>query len=200
MTAGDLAIRWRDCFLEIIQEPSRAALLKDAAISVALMDWTAQLTASVVRSCEALGWCAAAKGHTSHRLPKAGQEFLALDVMAFPGKGEADLPARWPLPITAVELENSVRDERVAYSLWKVLCVKADLRIVFAYRPDWDKARQIVTMLEGEVIGSLTIAQRDTLGGQTILVLGSRGEGETFPWGYFKFWKLDANLGRFIKI
>jgi len=200
MTKGDLAIRWRDCFLEIIQEPSRAARLKDAAISEALMDWTAQLTASVVRSCESLGWCAAAKGHTSSRLPQAGQEYLALDVMAFPGNGEAELPARWPLPLAAFELENSVKDERVAYSLWKVLCVKADLRVVFAYRPDWEKARQIVAMLEGEVVGSLTISQRDTLGGQTVLVLGSRGEGETFPWGYFKFWKLDANLGRFIKI
>ncbi len=120
--------------------------------------------------------------------------------MAFPGNGEADLSARWPLPVAAFELENSVKDERVAYSLWKVLCVKAHLRVVFAYRPDWEKARQIVAMLEGEVVDSLTISQRDTLGGQTVLVLGSRGEGETFPWGYFKFWKLDANLGRFIKI
>jgi len=37
------------------------------------------------------------------------------------------------------------------------------------------------------------------LGGETVVVLGSRGEGETFPWGYFKFWSLDPNLGRFEK-
>lgn len=120
--------------------------------------------------------------------------------MAFPSDAEVDCPIRWPLPVAVFELENSNNDDRVAYSLWKVLCVRADLRVVFAYRPDWEKARQVVAVLEGEVVGSLTIPQRESLGGQTVLVMGSRGEGETFPWGYFKFWKLDANLGRFIKI
>jgi hypothetical protein len=38
------------------------------------------------------------------------------------------------------------------------------------------------------------------LRGQTLLVTGSRGEGESFPWGFFKLWRLDANLGRFEKI
>jgi len=196
----DLASQWENCFLDIIQEPSQAARLKDAATLEALVDWTAQLTESVVRSCSALGWCAAAKGHSLNRLPQPGQEYLGLDVMAFPCGAEVDRPIRWPLPFAVFELENRTNDDRVAYSLWKVLCVRADLRVVFAYRPDWEKARQIVAMLEREVVSSLTISQRDTLGGQTILALGSRGEGETFPWGYFKFWKLDANLGRFIKI
>ena len=36
--------------------------------------------------------------------------------------------------------------------------------------------------------------------GETAVVIGNRGEGETFPWGYFKFWLLDANLGRFEKV
>jgi hypothetical protein len=29
------------------------------------------------------------------------------------------------------------------------------------------------------------------------VIVGSRGEGEVFPWGYFKVWQLDANLGQF---
>lgn len=33
-----------------------------------------------------------------------------------------------------MELENSRDSERIAYSLWKVLCVRAELRIVFCYR------------------------------------------------------------------
>jgi hypothetical protein len=39
-----------------------------------------------------------------------------------------------------------------------------------------------------------------TLGGETVLVVGNRGEGGTFPWGHFKCWRLDANLGRFEKV
>jgi hypothetical protein len=35
---------------------------------------------------------------------------------------------------------------------------------------------------------------------ETVLVVGNRGKGETFPCGYFKFWMLDTNLGRFEKV
>ena len=87
----------------------------------------------------------------------------------------------------------------MAYSLWKVLCVRAPLRVLFAYRPDWEKARSLVGKFQDDVIGSLTIEQRTALEGDTVIVMGSRGEGGTFPWGYFKVWKLDTNLGRFEK-
>jgi hypothetical protein len=42
--------------------------------------------------------------------------------------------------------------------------------------------------------------QRATFGGQTVLMVGNRGEGETFPCGYFKSWMLDSNLSHFKKI
>src|SRR5262249_48828235 len=32
------------------------------------------------------------------------------------------------------------------------------------------------------------------------LVVGERGEGETFPWASFKVWLLESNLGRFAKV
>ena len=51
-----------------------------------------------------------------------------------------------------------------------------------------------------DVVGGLRPEQRIAFHGQTVLVVGNRGEGETFPWGYFKFWLLNANLGRFEKV
>jgi hypothetical protein len=53
----------------------------------------------------------------TRRLPQAGKEYLGLDVTAFPEGKEP----RWPLPVAVFELENSPSDNRVAYSLWKVL-------------------------------------------------------------------------------
>ena len=38
------------------------------------------------------------------------------------------------LSLRVIELENSSREDMIAYSLWKVLCVRADLRVVFCYR------------------------------------------------------------------
>jgi hypothetical protein len=179
-----------------MQDSSTAAPLKVAALAGQLADWTACLTGAVVRSCESLGWQASGKGHPLALLPQAGQEYLGIDVMAFAGNSTL----RWPLPLAAFELENHLKDDRVAYSLWKVLCLRVGLRVVFAYRPDWERIRQLVNAVGADVISGLRPEQRTSLDGQTVLVVGNRGEGETFPWGYFKFWMLDTNLGRFEKV
>jgi hypothetical protein len=136
---------------------------------------------------------ASARWNPSKRLPQAGKEFLGLDVTAFAGGTEP----RWPLPLAVFELENHRTDRRVAYALWKVLCVRAGLRVVFAYRPDWEQGRQLVSTLARDVVGSLTPEQRACLDGQTVLIVGNRGEGPTFPWGYFKTWVLNPGLGQF---
>ncbi len=189
---------WWDRFLEDVRESECAAPLKEASLSENLADWTRLTTEAVVRSCEALGWAAAARGHRLNRLPEPASEYLALDAMAFPSRENSD--ARWPLPLAVFELENSPRDDRVGYSLWKVLCVRAPLRMVFSYRRDWERTRDLMDHLANEVVGSLSPAERVALGGETAVVTGSRGESETFPHGYFKLWLLDTNLGKFDRI
>src|SRR5262245_3724974 len=193
---GSLFQQWQAAFLLHVQDPPTASPLKEAAVAGQLADWTACLTTAVVRSCEALGWRAAGKGHPLALLPQAGQEYLGIDVIAFTGTAST----RWPLPLAAFELENHLKDDRVAYSLWKVLCLRVGLRVVFAYRPDWERSRQLVNAVAADVIGGLRPEQRTAIDGQTVFVVGNRGEGETFPWGYFKFWMLDTNLGRFEKV
>lgn len=189
---------WWDAFLKQIQEPCQAASLKQASLAEDLKEWTRMATQSVVRACNATGWEAAARGHRLERLPEGGGEYLSLDVMAFPQRDSSE--ARWPLPVAVFELENSARNDRVAYSLWKVICVRAELRVVFAYRQDWLQARQLIEQLGTEVIAGFSPHQRMMLGGETAVVVGSRGEGETFPYGYFKLWLLDVNLGRFDRV
>jgi hypothetical protein len=184
---------WKDAFLRHVQDESVAAPLKEAAVSGNLAEWTASLTTVVVQSCVALGWRAAGKGHKLALLPKAGQEYLGIDVMAFAGESAG----RWFFPLAAFELENSPSDDRVAYSLWKVLCLRARLRVVFAYRPDWEQGRKLVHAVCEDVLGKLPPEDRVALKGETVMIVGNRGENETFPWGYFKFWMLDLNLGRF---
>jgi hypothetical protein len=186
--------RWRTSFLHVVQESETAARLKAASLTADLKVWTSCLTAVVVRSCTAIGWRAAAKGHPLDLLPQVGQEYLSIDVMAFAAPAEG---VRWPLPLAVFELENVRRKDRIAYSLWKVLCVRAELRVVFAYR---EESRQLVNNLCDDVIDGLTIPERAALKSETVLVVGNRGEGQTFPWGYFTYWLLDTNIGRFERI
>jgi hypothetical protein len=195
----DLGDRWWQVFLAGVRTYENAGPLKGAALAGRAKDWTGLLTGVVVRSCRELGWQAAAKGFALDLLPQAGQEYLGMDVMAFATAGP-DAARGWRFPVAVFELENSRNDDRVAYSLWKVLCMRCRLRVVFAYRRDWEEARQLVARLATEVIGPIGFPEREALAGQTLLVVGSRGEDDTFPWGYFKVWALAANLGSFEKV
>lgn len=198
ISAQSVAKQWREAFLTTVQSFENAGPLKEAALAGKLAAWTKLLTAVLVQSCQRIGWSAAAKGHPLSLLPQLGQEYLGMDVMAFdPVSSQGP---SWLFPVAVFELENSRDDDRVAYSLWKVLCLSCRLRVVFAYRRDWDQGRQLVNELATKVIGAMSIPQRNELNGETLLVIGSRGEGDNFPWGYFKLWELSTNLGRFEKI
>lgn len=170
--------------------------LKTAALAEDLKSWTSLLTAITVTSCQEMGWHAAGKGHGGKALPTSRQEYLGIDTLAFLS---APTHPVWQWPVAAIELENSTSDRGVAYSLWKVLCVHASLRVVFAYRRDWAKGRALVSHLAERVIVPLATGNPAAIDGPVLIALGSRGEGETFPHGYFKFWKLDTNVREFVK-
>ncbi len=190
--------KWWNAFWDRLQQPAQAGPLKVAAIGGDLKKWTSNLTAVVVQSCQDMEWRAAAKGFKLSLLPQSGQEFLGIDVLAFGGPTAAQRQI-WHFPIAAFELENSRSDDRVAYSLWKVLCLRVSLRVVFAYRSDWEEARGLIGSLTRDVISALSPQERTALHCETIVVIGSKGEGSTFPWGYFKMWNLELNTGRFEK-
>jgi hypothetical protein len=196
MATAGLARSWVDSFFRILQTHEVAVGLKEAALAAALGVWTEELTSVVAVTCQELGWRAAAKGHLCDVLPLARHEYLALDVMAFPLGGIT----RWPFPLAVFELENSREEDHIAYSLWKVLCIRAPLRVVFAYRHDVREGITLVNRLTESVIGALPIDERMALTGETSLIIGSRGEAETFPYGYFKIWMLNANIGRFERV
>ena len=104
---------------------------------------------------------------------------------------------RWPFPVAVFELENSPVDDPVGYSLWKVLCRSGGGTIRFRVstgRRGGDRPRRRPRQ---SVIGGLSIADRIAIAGETTLIVGNRGGAETFPYGYFRAWRLDTNTGRF---
>jgi hypothetical protein len=193
-----LAETWYTTFLEILQRHEASRPLKEAASAGRLGDWTKALTSVVVDVCRQMGWQTAAKWHRGDVLPISRSEYLALDAVAFEVRQDAILP-NWPFPVAVFELENSRQDDKAAYSLWKVLCVRVSLRVVFCYRRDVSAGSVLVRHLEKAVVGSLPIEGRVNLVGETLLIVGSRAEESTFPYGFFKNWVLDKNTGRFAR-
>jgi hypothetical protein len=188
----NLVIQFRTALFETLQEDSFMPLLKDAASVGRLKPWTTALTGAAVAACKRLGWNASAKGHQSKLLPMVRGEYLGLDVIAFaPGE------RRWRFPLAVMELENQGREDAIAYSMWKVLSVRATLRVVFCYRKEASQAGPLKSHLQDEVIGSMDLGTRAALEGDTLLVIGRRAQAETFPHGFFAWWQLDTNTGRF---
>ena len=191
MNAG-LPSRFRAAFLAVAREGSAADTLRAAALAGHLGAWTTALTGTVTEACRTLGLRASAKGHKLDLLPVPRSEYLALDVTAFaPG------PRRWIFPTVVAELENQTDPDFIAYALWKVLTVRAELRVVFCYRKERDAVGELVSYLNREVVEALGVATRAGLDGETLLVVGSRAEVSTFPHGFFAWFVLERNAGRF---
>jgi hypothetical protein len=188
-----IAAKWKDVFFHVVGEYEKASLLREAALEENLTDWTKYLTEAAVQTCERVGWQAAAKGHELDLLPIPHCEYLTLDVVGFKsGSG-----GTWRYPVGIMELENSSADERIAYSLWKVICVRSELRIVFCYRRLSGQGSALLRYLGQEVVKALPIEDRMSLKGETFVVVGSKNDSATFPYGFFKWWQLDNNTGNF---
>lgn len=190
---SELTRRWTtQLFVTLESNRDLATELRESSLAAELGRWTAALTRAVVQSFDALDMPAAGKGHRCSALPVRRQEYLALDVTAFRSE-----PTGWQFPAAVCELENATDDTRIAYSLWKVLCVRTDLRAVFCYRPGFDAAPGLLAELAGTVVAALPIEDRVRLRGDTLVVIGSRSEASTFPYGFFQLWRLNTNTGRF---
>ena len=181
---------WQTTFMTTIQKPETGIALKQAALSGELRLWTEELTQVVVTACRAIGWQASAKGYSIPAIPVNTSEFLSLDVTAFEPSAK-----QWPLPIAIMELEN--QGNRVSYSLWKVLCVRAQLRVVFGYSRTTEERAAIIKTLQSTVLLDVGLAQLIGIEGETLVVIGSRDQAEQFPYGYFKWWQLDNRAGSF---
>ena len=183
---------FRGAIVEALRHGQVAERFKQAATDALLEPWTAALTAVVVNACEAMGLSASAKGHKLVLLPVGRSEYLGMDVTAFSaGKG------RWRFPALVAELENSRSEDFIAYSLWKVLSVRASLRVVFCYREDSSAIPGLLKHLQKEVVEAMGLAGRSELEGDSLVVCGTRGAVETFPHGYFAWWELNKNTGAF---
>lgn len=192
MAGRALDERWQAAFWKTVRRHRNASPLREAALRGSLGDWTAALTSVAIAACEELGWRASAKGHLLDLLPVPRGEYLAMDLTAF-AEGEK----RWCFPTAVMEFENRREEDFIAYSLWKVLCVRSELRVVFCYRDRAEDAPRLIHLLRDEVVRAMDLQRRAQLEGSTVVMVGTRGEAETFPNGFFRWWRLDPNTASF---
>lgn len=185
--------KWAKSFYRLVENDTTTSnSLRIASVERDYARWTEALTSLVAQSLSDIGCSIAAKQHPCHVQPVVRQEYLSLDLMAF-----FNSESHWSFPIAVVELENSQQDDIVAYALWKVLCIRDSLRVVFCYRGDRTLVPKLIRSLEKDVVSSLPISVRKQLNRDTLVFVGSRSESETYPYGFFQAWRLNTNVGKF---
>lgn len=186
---------WQSSFFDIIRDDPRSPILKEASLDEDLETWTKELTALVIKTCAQMGWQCAAKNNRASVLPIKRNEYLSIDVTAFPDKN-----SRWKFPIAVFELENQQKNEFIEYAFWKTLCVRSDLRILFCYRKTPNEGANLITTLNCEVLDALNPEDKLNIKGETIICIGNRQHAGTFPYDFFRWWRLDRNLGKMTKM
>ncbi len=185
-------VEWYQAFRREVRNPQRADPLREAALQGRLGAWTKHLTGAVVATCQNLGWLAVARGFPAEGVPVPKQEYLAVDVMAFPQTGRP----RWIKPVAAFELENRPDLEAISYSIWKVSVVRCALGGVFCYRRKPEEIGDLLAALAQGVMADLhpRPGEQDT---KILLVVGTRSRAEDFPDGFFKPYLWDDAAGQF---
>lgn len=99
------------------------------------------------------------------------------------------------IPCAAVELENSYDQKRISYCLWKLLCVRAALRVLICYQNNQVNVNNLKERLENLIWqGNLMKGTDDDL----LIIIGSE-KGKELPWrNYFTAYKWRSN--RLVKI
>ena len=75
--------------------------------------------------------------------------------------------------------------------------MRAELRVVYCYREEAASGAPLVQYLEREVVRAMNVDSRRSVSGDTLVVIGNRGESETFPDGFFRWWQLEMDAGGF---
>ncbi len=97
--------------------------------------------------------------HVARRRPEnkeSSGEYLNIDAV-FIDRAEYDLIKKergWDpfvLPRAVVELENRYVIEKISYCLWKILCVRAPIRVLICYQRNTDKVTTLKRHLENVV-------------------------------------------------
>lgn len=95
------------------------------------------------------------------------------------------------LPRAAVELENSYDQKRISYSLWKILCVRAPIRVLICYQDNQVNVNSLKETLEDLIWQGSLMKGTD---GDLLIIIGNENVEKDPPWpDYFTIyeWRSD---------
>jgi len=114
-------------------------------------------------------------------------EYLNIDAV-FIDNSEYDLrqeDSEWDpfvLPRAVVELENEYKIDQIAYCLWKILCIRAPIRVLICYQRTLDEVATLTQYLENVIWQGSLMKGTD---GDLLVIIGDESDVRATTWGTY---------------
>ena len=104
--------------------------------------------------------------------------------------GMSDYEDPFVLPMAVIELENSFDFNKIAYCLWKTLCVRTPIRALICYQKGMDEVESLAKHLE-DVIWQRGLLRGNN--GDLFIIVGNDKKGDSEWEDYFNVfeWRND---------
>ena len=121
-------------------------------------------------------------------------EYLNIDALYFADKDyTSDEKEPLVLPRVAVELENSYSSDKIAYCLWKLMCIRTALKVLICYQRNEQKIRDLKARLEAVILDGKLMEGQDV---EVLLLIGNEDSHEDTEWNnYYSVFEWKNNGG-----
>lgn len=109
-------------------------------------------------------------------------EYLNIDGLFVDNDAYDSIPYKYNkdplvLPRVAVELENDPSRDKIAYCLWKTMCIRTPIKVLICYQSNAENVALLKAYLE-KVMGNL-MNETDA---DVIIIIGNESAGENAVW------------------
>ena len=108
-------------------------------------------------------------------------EYLNIDALFFKNDDCKDWVSNYPppvLPAAAIEMENDYAKEKIAYCLWKIICIRSEIRVVICHQDNKQKCFLLRQYLEEVLSTKKFVKEKDSL----YVIIGNDACKEGSPW------------------
>ena len=166
--------QWVDSFKKSLIE------LEDESYVDSDAEWTEFMMKVMRKMGQEIGCHIAGK---NSEVKKYSGEYLNIDAMFIDNSAYDDwlYPEDWDppvLPSAVVELENQYDIKWITYCLWKILCIRAEMRVLICYQSNTEKVESLRKYLE-ETIRNRNLMK--DVKGELLVIIGNSSQ-ENSPW------------------
>jgi hypothetical protein len=95
------------------------------------------------------------------------------------------------LPTVVAELENKYENKDIIYSLWTILCIRAEIRVLICYQETTGKVNSLKSSIDRMITQEKLMQGEDS---ELLVIIGDDSKDEDSEWNqYFKVfeWRND---------